>query len=472
MNQHLLLAFDDIVTNDKWKCWCCLNVCCCRFETCPNENHIHCFTYRRTQRRHEMKAPKWTKPKRNIGDLFCHEFQPRNTGRVLEKVMLISSSETSAAKSSETSASFSFTSNDSTDTEESVDEGEKSVSRNSTNAKKRKFQDLESTACDNQARYSKRDLSLPMNLSSSVSDQGSPGSPILVDDDKNILHTYSLTESTIQIPRESNTDIVLNIHSQTITLSKTTTPSTPVIERPQRPPESPPKTPEKKSNLNQILNLGPSQKFIYKMAKFRALQNYEVKRNLVKPSAKTRLDFRDSTTLPNTSASYLPSYSSLPSSSLTSSLLTSKKLQKNTRMRVTVRSPGFLKCREKLSDFDATLPKEKDLPYKNNSETSSNKSTRINNNHLSWRKKSIMAITLPPLVDLYPETNKPLSLPISTSLPTSTSTSLSTSSTSLTTCESVMNQVPNLCACCMSQRSIPTVNLPPIKEWAGMGVGW
>lgn len=33
-------------------CLCCRNECCCMFEQCEKD-HTHCYTYRRTERRHE-----------------------------------------------------------------------------------------------------------------------------------------------------------------------------------------------------------------------------------------------------------------------------------------------------------------------------------------------------------------------------------------------------------------------------------
>eukprot|EP01127_Copromyxa_protea_P010963 TRINITY_DN2725_c0_g1_i1.p1 TRINITY_DN2725_c0_g1~~TRINITY_DN2725_c0_g1_i1.p1 ORF type:complete len:290 (-),score=49.29 TRINITY_DN2725_c0_g1_i1:119-988(-) len=47
----------------NWTCWRCNNKCCCLFSSCDSD-HRHCYTYRRTQKRHsESGRLRWSKEK-------------------------------------------------------------------------------------------------------------------------------------------------------------------------------------------------------------------------------------------------------------------------------------------------------------------------------------------------------------------------------------------------------------------------
>lgn len=48
----------------KEGCLVCLDNCCCKYYECQ-EDHKHCFTSKRTEARHEAKAPKWSAKKKN-----------------------------------------------------------------------------------------------------------------------------------------------------------------------------------------------------------------------------------------------------------------------------------------------------------------------------------------------------------------------------------------------------------------------
>lgn len=59
-------------------CPCCLSNCCCNFYLCFKE-HEHCFTYKRTQKRHGEKKPVWIKRRKQPDNhwLFVYEDQNR-----------------------------------------------------------------------------------------------------------------------------------------------------------------------------------------------------------------------------------------------------------------------------------------------------------------------------------------------------------------------------------------------------------
>jgi len=49
----------------SWTCPCCNNKCCCSYTEC-HQDHIHCFTYKRTLKRHSnsyIQTAKWLKKK-------------------------------------------------------------------------------------------------------------------------------------------------------------------------------------------------------------------------------------------------------------------------------------------------------------------------------------------------------------------------------------------------------------------------
>eukprot|EP01125_Pyxidicula_operculata_P001575 TRINITY_DN11427_c0_g1_i1.p1 TRINITY_DN11427_c0_g1~~TRINITY_DN11427_c0_g1_i1.p1 ORF type:complete len:352 (-),score=29.40 TRINITY_DN11427_c0_g1_i1:90-1145(-) len=81
LGSHMEIDFETINKCD-WICPCCCNKCCCKFETCPKKQseHRHCFTYRRTLKRHAQRKPKWIKQKRAAqGIEFVHMFQRGKT---------------------------------------------------------------------------------------------------------------------------------------------------------------------------------------------------------------------------------------------------------------------------------------------------------------------------------------------------------------------------------------------------------
>lgn len=46
------LDFEQVKMNRAWKCWTCIDSCCCNQLQCT-ARHRHCFTYTRTRKRYE-----------------------------------------------------------------------------------------------------------------------------------------------------------------------------------------------------------------------------------------------------------------------------------------------------------------------------------------------------------------------------------------------------------------------------------
>eukprot|EP01128_Nolandella_sp_AFSM9_P010509 TRINITY_DN727_c0_g2_i1.p1 TRINITY_DN727_c0_g2~~TRINITY_DN727_c0_g2_i1.p1 ORF type:complete len:244 (-),score=41.29 TRINITY_DN727_c0_g2_i1:52-726(-) len=62
VESYLNLDFAATDSDPTWQCRCCLNECCCNSQVCHHDHH-HCFTYRRTKKRHLEMA---TQPRKQI----------------------------------------------------------------------------------------------------------------------------------------------------------------------------------------------------------------------------------------------------------------------------------------------------------------------------------------------------------------------------------------------------------------------
>ncbi len=64
IERHLGMTVEE-AESSKWQCNVCQQQCCCCYHHCAVE-HEHCFTFKRTEKRHAEKEPTWKKRRKSV----------------------------------------------------------------------------------------------------------------------------------------------------------------------------------------------------------------------------------------------------------------------------------------------------------------------------------------------------------------------------------------------------------------------